>query len=734
MMRFECLLSVFALFASSSALPALSLPSSAIPAKSKGLSEATNSSALHKSSAWGKSAWIPPEFKKLDLAVKSSPTPIAYQRRGQYYLDNGNPELAIADFAKVIKLRPSGLVYGLRGQAYEYGARATNTQDVADAAVVDATSRKRAVLLKAAIADFNMAVKLNSRDVDSARHRVQCAWLLGDNTSADLYFNYFVSKFPLESGEMYVERGDKFVMTRQYHKAIEDYNKAIALKPCDIDGRLGRAAANRRLANHSAAIADLDFVLQVSPFCAKAHNQRGEERELIGEYKGAISDFLKAYQLDPVGCGTDGCTVVSIQNGPPLPEPVEYKYVDTKGNLLGTQSFEQPHPFSEGLAVFKRGNLFGFMDKSLRPVVAPQFSDAKSFASGLALVSYVNKSEQMLMLEPGYYKRGQVYVNTALQKGFINRTGKFVLLENPSVISDSEVEKGGVLPLPGVGVNFGFSEGLTALIIGTRYAYVDRLGKVVIPPLFEQVRPFKDGVALVKMGEKYGYIDKTGKFVLEPQFDLAGDFGDGLAPAIKLAGELLEADGSSAERPSASFLPRRILDPVELPTGSNPSGKNSSNLLESVRYGFIDKSGKFVLEPKYELPDFLLRGLAEAQEDLKPRTVLSALQSLPDELLSDKLGFHQGRAMICQDGLIGFIDQSGTLAVAPRYEAAGCFAEGLAPVKIKDKYGYINKTGDLVIEPKFDEARSFSDGAAIVGFKRTVVKEQEVSPTSNRSQ
>jgi hypothetical protein len=38
----------------------------------------------------------------------------------------------------------------------------------------------------------------------------------------------------------------------------------------------------------------------------------------------------------------------------------------------------------------------------------------------------------------------------------------------------------------------------------------------------------------------------------------------------------------------------------------------------------------------------------------------------------------------------------------------GFFKQGLAAVKINEKWGYIDKTGNFVISPEFDDARSFS--------------------------
>jgi len=45
-------------------------------------------------------------------------------------------------------------------------------------------------------------------------------------------------------------------------------------------------------------------------------------------------------------------------------------------------------------------------------------------------------------------------------------------------------------------------------------------------------------------------------------------------------------------------------------------------------------------------------------------------------------------------------------------------SEGLAPVKIGDKWGFIDAKGHMVIDPLFDDAYCFSDGMAPVKLKK----------------
>lgn len=73
-------------------------------------------------------------------------------------------------------------------------------------------------------------------------------------------------------------------------------------------------------------------------------------------------------------------------------------------------------------------------------------------------------------------------------------------------------------------------------------------------------------------------------------------------------------------------------------------------------------------------------------------------------------------AVLTRDGW-GYIDATGRMVIAPNrgFFHPGAFSEGLAPVGVNStKMGYIDRTGRVVIEPQFDKAYEFSDGLARV--------------------
>jgi len=59
-----------------------------------------------------------------------------------------------------------------------------------------------------------------------------------------------------------------------------------------------------------------------------------------------------------------------------------------------------------------------------------------------------------------------------------------------------------------------------------------------------------------------------------------------------------------------------------------------------------------------------------------------------------------------------YVGPDGAFVIAPAYDDARGFSEGLAAAKRDGKWGYIDKTGSWVIEPDLEDARDFHQGLA----------------------
>ncbi|MEO7427328.1 MAG: WG repeat-containing protein [Fibrobacteria bacterium] len=87
---------------------------------------------------------------------------------------------------------------------------------------------------------------------------------------------------------------------------------------------------------------------------------------------------------------------------------------------------------------------------------------------------------------------------------------------------------------------------------------------------------------------------------------------------------------------------------------------------------------------------------------------------LPDCRFEWAGDFAQGLAPVRMEGLFGYIDTSGKPVIPPRYDFAGGFSENRAACLRDGKWGYLDVTGREVIPPAYSSAGPFSEGLALV--------------------
>ena len=130
--------------------------------------------------------------------------------------------------------------------------------------------------------------------------------------------------------------------------------------------------------------------------------------------------------------------------------------------------------FEQDYEPYKENNLYGYRNRQTKKnLIPPQYPDAHNFMEGLAAV-----------------KQGKTW-------GFIDT-------KNTMVIA------------PQFGFAYGFAEGMCLMADNTtRFGYIDKTGKIQIPPQYEMAERFKNGIARVKnkVNDAWLCIDKTGKTV-----------------------------------------------------------------------------------------------------------------------------------------------------------------------------------------------------------------------------
>ena len=343
-------------------------------------------------------------------------------------------------------------------------------------------------------------------------------------------------------------------------------------------------------------------------------------------------------------------------------------YIGRNGQLVINLQFDYADEFSNGLARVMIDKKFGYINTSGEFVIKPQFDNAENFGRDekepLALVRVGNKY------------------------GYINKSGNYVISPQFDDASSFTIDFSEVPDK--------WSYTLARVKVGDNWGFIDKSGNYVIAPQFRMVGSFSQGRAAAQVGNKCGYIDETGKMVIAAQFDCTssryglsapiselGDFSWGLA-RVKVM-----------DKPTQVKIPTNPVDDVVYP--GTPTFK----------YGFIDRTGKFVIEPQFEMAGDFSGGLA-AVGFAKSITVLQGIERQDGKIISE----NRLKSIVKW----GFINETGRIVINPMFDSVENFKPiaGNIVSGVKGKWlaavvadegsgfscGYIDKTGKYVFSPQ----------------------------------
>ena len=213
------------------------------------------------------------------------------------------------------------------------------------------------------------------------------------------------------------------------------------------------------------------------------------------------------------------------------------------------------------LAPYKSNDKFGYVNTATQVLaIEPQFVEASDFSNGLAAVvvkacsdsclySYIDKSGRVVIdknyTAAGDFENGKAIVATSYcdgepcEYGIINRRGEFMVAP---VYTDIQSATDGLFAAHN-------SKGY--------YGFINEAGHPIVPFIYEDATPFSEGVAAVQKDSQWIFIDRSGQKLFPQSFKNVNSFSSGLAAVTA----------------------------------------NDST------YGYIDKSGNWVIEPIYEFAE-----------------------------------------------------------------------------------------------------------------------------------
>ena len=94
-------------------------------------------------------------------------------------------------------------------------------------------------------------------------------------------------------------RGVAYSGLGNYRQAIEDFSKAIEIKPGYPEAYFNRGVVYKGLGNYKLAIEDYSRAIEIKPRYADAYNNRGNAYSALGNYMQAIEDYSRAIEIKP---------------------------------------------------------------------------------------------------------------------------------------------------------------------------------------------------------------------------------------------------------------------------------------------------------------------------------------------------------------------------------------------------------------------------------------------------
>lgn len=255
---------------------------------------------------------------------------------------------------------------------------------------------------------------------------------------------------------------------------------------------------------------------------------------------------------------------------------------------------------------------------------------------------------------------------------------------------------------------------LFVIKVNDKKGFIDKTGKIMIEPRFDQVQNFTGGIARVWMNCRpceRRFIDKQGNFIRNEIFDEGPqlEFAEGLA-AVRI-GRIVEGRYGFIDNKGNIRIQPQYKSTFRFSDGL------AKVMVENNLQGYIDKSGKMVIEPQFENAYDFYEGMAQIKVDEKIGFIDKTGKVVISPQFTEAGDFSEGLASVKIGELWGFIDKKGNIVIKPQYQDAYEFSEGLSYIQKGKKYGFIDKSGNIKIKFLFDEAGNFSEGLAWVKLK-----------------
>ncbi|MCB9080310.1 MAG: WG repeat-containing protein [Lewinellaceae bacterium] len=378
----------------------------------------------------------------------------------------------------------------------------------------------------------------------------------------------------------------------------------------------------------------------------------------------------------------------------------EYYFLNIQGKITNSTPYDNLTTYTDdGLIRFRQGKVHGMLDNMGKVIIPAVFDELDDFHEGLAAAKYQGKWGFINL-------QGEVVIPYRYDGAFRFRDGRAIVANNGEVLVINKQQQ--VLArAPGILSGAFLTASHLFFRQGNLYALVDESGKLIRYLPYDQAGDFQDGLAAVKKLGKYGFINSQATEVITCQYSATGGFYEGLAFVQKSSdspGEVINTQGATV---------------FAIPAGYQfvgPFSEGLAKIAKSNLGGFIDKTGKIIVEPKYiQLGNFKSGRAIVVNAQGKQGFIDPSGKEIVTPIY-DQLGDYspEGLSPFRKGTSWGFLNLAGGVAIEPTFEVVGTFSNGIAPVKSNGKVGYIDTKGKWVVPALFEDGKTFLDDLAAV--------------------
>jgi hypothetical protein len=250
---------------------------------------------------------------------------------------------------------------------------------------------------------------------------------------------------------------------------------------------------------------------------------------------------------------------------------------------------------------------------------------------------------------------------------------------------------------------------LIPLYDGTTYLYFDGKGKVAVKPEMnvEETATFSTGLAPAGIktddGMRFGFLNMKGEMAIHPKYIRATMFSDGLA-------WVAEPNGAPKAINTRGEEVFSMLDAEHVMLFSEGVAPFAKAVDGELLFGYVDKKGKVVIEPVYQLAMPFSSGLASVVEKGGKWGYINhkGEMAIAAQFATGSSFTPEGYAVAAMsNNLYGAIDKKGTFTINPKYQEVRIDG-GRFIVKENNKFSIIDKKGNVLVQPEFKDILPFN--------------------------